>query len=63
MYGNFLFEIYIKFPTFWYPKHYKRANRKWSKYYHKKKRQIKDFLPNELARQGKKVFSIYFLKF
>ena len=51
MYGNFFFEIYIKFPTFWYLKVYKRANRKRSKYYHKKKkRQIKDFLPDRRAR-------------
>ena len=67
MYGYFFFEIYIKFPTFWYPKLLKRANRKQSKYYQKKKienrvRQIKDFLPNERARPGKKSFFHLFPK-
>ena len=52
----FFFEIYIKFPTFWYPKLLKRANRKQSKYYQKKKTSNQRF-PSERARpSGKKKF-------
>ena len=63
MYGNFIFEIYIKFPTFWYPKLYKRANRKRSKYYHKKKKTSNQrFSPGRARRSGKKSFFHLFPK-
>ena len=63
MYGNFLFEIYIKFPTFWYLNFIKGLTENGVNIITKKKRQIKDFLPDGRARPEKKVFSIYFLKF
>ena len=56
MYGYFFFEIYIKFPTFWYPNFRKGQTENTVNIIKKKKRQIKDFLPNELARPGKKKF-------
>ena len=55
----FFIVFYIKLRTFPYIKLYITFNRKRSKYYHKKKRQIKDFLPDGRARPKKSFFHLF----
>ena len=64
MYGTFFFffEIYIKFPTFWYIQLYKRANRKLRKYCHKMTLQFPRFSPRRARPPGKKRFFHKFKK-
>ena len=58
----FFIVFYIKLRTFSYIKLYITFNRKWSKYYHKKKLRIKDFSPGRARPSGKKSFFHLFPK-
>ena len=59
----FFIVFYIKLRTFSYIKLYIMFNRKWSKYYHKKKKlRIRDSLLDGRARRKKKVFFHLFPK-
>ena len=55
----FFIVFYIKLRTFSYIKLYITFNRKWSKYYHKKKLRIRDSLPDRRARREKKFFHLF----
>ena len=55
----FFIVFYIKLRTFSYIKLYITFNRKRSKYYHKKKRRIRDSLPDGRARRKKVFFHLF----
>ena len=58
----FFIVFYIKLRTFPYIKLYITFNRKWSKYYHKKKTSNQSFSPGRARPSGKKSFFHLFPK-
>ena len=58
----FFIVFYIKLQTFSYIKLYITFNRKWSKYYHKKKKSNQRFSPGRARPSEKKVFFHLFPK-